>query len=347
MSRSLRLPAYPILASAPRGITLYGLDFNGHNLPGTQGTDYFQHSNADYAYIARKGFNIVRLALSWERVQPTLSGALDATYIGYVDQNVTWAAANGLKIVFDIQNFGGYILPVDTVYKIGTTQVTIANFSDFWSRMSARYAGNSGVFGYDLMNEPNFMPVTTTSANYNTTATWTLAAQAAINAIRANDTTSYIFAEFDGSASAEFFFTTYGANPTPWWTDSANKLYYTCHYYPDAAGTYTGVYRYFSGLGKSIYSGGDIMKAVLDWGVAHTVPICLGEHGIPPNDDAWAVLDNDVLNVCDQYPQTIVMYWAMGDHDTQNISVQPTNNFTTDAKQMAMVEQFHLGKAVT
>ena len=103
----------------------------------------------------------------------------------------------------------------------------IDDFSEFCGFVATQWLNETGVWGYDIMNEPHDMPVATTSANYNTTATWTLAARAAITAIRAVDTSKAIVVETDQWAGAQSFVSQYGANPTPWWTDPNNKLYYS------------------------------------------------------------------------------------------------------------------------
>lgn len=93
-------------ASIPRGVALSGLEF-GSAFPGQLNTDYFESSQNTYNYFGTtKKFDTVRLPFMWERLQPTLNTALDTTYKGYIDDQITKAAAAGLKVILDCHNFG-------------------------------------------------------------------------------------------------------------------------------------------------------------------------------------------------------------------------------------------------
>lgn len=348
MARPLRLPAYPKKAATYRGINYSGMEFNTSTLPGTAGQDFFLATTADHQYATNKGFNIVRLALAWERVQPTKGGALSETYMGYVDTFITNAATYGWKVLLELHNYGGRkVAGTDQVINDGV--LTYADFNDVWTRIASRYSDNDTVWGYDLMNEPHDMPVSTSSSTYNSTATWTIAAQGAINAIRAVDMEHYIVVETDNFSGFQNFFSDgagHGATPTPWWTDSASKLYYSVHCYFDSnnSGAYSGANESFAGSGRDIRYAGDTIKLVLDWGVANNIKFVIGEYGVKNEDDGWLVMMNDFLNVIDSYPTAITFAWAFGPAYTSATTFSPTNNYTTDRNQMRVAEQ-HRGTA--
>src|SRR5262249_23580534 len=73
--------------------------------------------DADWADMAKQGFNVVRLLISWSSVEPT-RGMFDDAYIARVRDAVKAAAANGLYSVIDMHQdaWGKYIAsPSDVV----------------------------------------------------------------------------------------------------------------------------------------------------------------------------------------------------------------------------------------
>ncbi|AAF85505.1 cellulase [Xylella fastidiosa] len=150
------------------GINLPGPEFSPSNKPGVLYKDYLYPSASDYAYVVKKGMNIVRLPVLWERVQPTLNDALDATQLKLIIKAVEQAKAQKLNIILDVHNYSEYNDEL-----IGTDNVPISAFADLWKRLSLQFANDKAVI-FGLMNEPHEI----------TSTTWAQAAQAAINAIR-------------------------------------------------------------------------------------------------------------------------------------------------------------------
>jgi hypothetical protein len=161
------------LTTGAGGTSLRGVNSSGGEFgsaPGVYDTDYHYDSPASLAFLATRGHRLVRLPFLWERVQRTLSGALDAGEMGRIDGFVSAAAAAGLGVMLDCHNYGGY-----NGVKIGAAGgPTSADLADLWARLSTRYAGNGGVLGYSLMNEPNGLGVALTGNLINVTySTWT------------------------------------------------------------------------------------------------------------------------------------------------------------------------------
>ena len=100
---------------------------------------------------------IIRLPFRWERVQPTLGGALNATELQRLKGSVADANAYNFQIILDVHNYGGYFKcnPVGSrsYHKIGSG-ISDAQFADLWRRLSLEFKGNTQIVGYDLMNEP-------------------------------------------------------------------------------------------------------------------------------------------------------------------------------------------------
>ncbi len=169
MGRTLRRSADIRISGAYRGVNLSGLEYGG-TPP--------QHPEEDYKYLKSKGFNLVRLAFDWEKLQPVKSGAFDTVYQALIDQNIAWAKIYGINIILDCHNYGRRkVSGVERVLNDGV--LTYADLNDLWLRLSNLYKNEETVLAYDLMNEPHDMPVATVPSNIKT-STWSVGARSSI-----------------------------------------------------------------------------------------------------------------------------------------------------------------------
>ncbi len=130
---------------------------------------------ASWNYLSANNVQLARLAMMWERVQPTLNAALDTTRLTELGQMLADAKAKGIKIILDLHNYGRYS-PVgntsETSGGVPLTSATASNLADFWTRMGTFVRGHAAgdfVLGYGIMNEPHDLnPEPGTFAN-NTT----------------------------------------------------------------------------------------------------------------------------------------------------------------------------------
>ncbi|QVD49317.1 hypothetical protein LUCX_247 [Xanthomonas phage vB_XciM_LucasX] len=149
-----------------RGVALSGMENRSSTLPGKANTDYLVPREKDFAYFSSKGFTLIRLAITWERMQPSLFGPLDPAFKKHVDACIELAKKYNMRILLEPHNYGGR--RVNGVgYKIGTPQVTVEAFADFWGKVAMAYSDEEGIYGYDLMNEPHTMPVGCTPLTYH------------------------------------------------------------------------------------------------------------------------------------------------------------------------------------
>lgn len=168
-------PTAPPAAAPPststqwHGVNLAGADFGEGTLPGTYGTHYIYPEVSSATYFRNKGMNTIRLPFRWERLQPTLMQAFNATEIGRLTTFVNGVTAQGMTVIIDPHNYARWHGKI-----IGSSEVPNSAFADFWSRLATQFKDNSKVV-FGLMNEPNNMP----------TEQWLSAANAAIAAIRA------------------------------------------------------------------------------------------------------------------------------------------------------------------
>lgn len=158
--------------------------------------------------------------------------------------------------------------------------------------------------------------------------------QAAINAIRSVDTTHYIFCEIDEYAGGQNFVNNYGSTPTPWLSDSNNKLVYSFHYYFD--NDHSGSYQQAFDSSNNTAISGDV-SPIMEWAQNNSLNLHCGEYGVPAIS-AWQVCLTTFLGLCNTY-NVWANYWAAGDEYTAVTSIQPTGSpgSYVDALQMAIV----------
>lgn len=150
------------------GINLGGAAMGASQIPGKHGANYLWPNAADVTMYAEAGFNTLRIPFLWERMQPQLMAPLNESELALLDIVLAAAKIKNLTILLDPHNYGEYQREI-----IGSENVPILAFSDFWRRLSERYKNNPNVI-FGLMNEPHRQKADE----------WAPIAQAAITAIR-------------------------------------------------------------------------------------------------------------------------------------------------------------------
>src|SRR5215475_10313595 len=138
-----------------RGLNRAGGEF-GDEWDGWSGQTYFEFPDAvqmaaELAYYGRKGFNILRLPISWERLQHELSGDFDTAYKTRVAAFVKRANTAAWRVILDLHNYNRYATgafdaagqQVDTYsqHVLGDGVLTIAHLVDVWTRMATLFKG--------------------------------------------------------------------------------------------------------------------------------------------------------------------------------------------------------------
>jgi cell division septation protein DedD len=239
-------------ASYMRGVNVNGGEFGApswsvntstfsNNNRGTYNSNYHYDGQGTFNYLASRGVKVVRLPFRWERIQPTLSGALDAAELQRLNDAINRAKAAGLQVIPTAFNYGGYMLHDGTQgvrRTIGSAYLTNSHFSDLWRRLSASWASNTAVVGYGLMNEPSSM---TPASGLTAAKTWEKASQSALNAIRNRGDRKLVLVPGYNWSGAQRWSSTH---PTSWIVDSANNFRYEAHHYwdRDNSGQYKNSY---------------------------------------------------------------------------------------------------------
>lgn len=348
------------VASLDWGPNLSGLEWavNG-NFRKNASTQQFMNFNgprfADFAYLATRGVTKVRLPVPWEMLQPILAGnpgsatasvisdhgissagALHPEYLSMIDGIYSAAAANGIKVLFDLHSYArfldfqyvagvpdNYVHPsrsadqvairpystfssgatVQTYYRIfslnSAPSLTQTHFTDVWTRIVNRYRTHAANGGYGLMNEPNSMPSGTDAGTSGATenySIWPAYAQAAINAIRAIDTSAtdhpiYVGGNVWNNVNIETY--------NPGFPLSGTGLIYDVHSYLDSRST-GGTFDYSTEFASVIVAdppgspfqlsqntGVLRLARAVSWSEAHNVRLALTENGMPVDNAAW------------------------------------------------------------
>lgn len=113
----------------------------------------------DIATIAANGFDHVRLPINSRVIQAADGSPIEAGY-ALIDRVIGWCRAHDLWVLLDLHGAPGGQTGTniddsphgrpDLFLEPGYRELTI----ELWSELARRYAGNTTVLGYDLLNEP-------------------------------------------------------------------------------------------------------------------------------------------------------------------------------------------------
>jgi endoglucanase len=150
-----------------RGVNRAGAEYGDDWCGWLWEQDYYEWPSvairtAELSHYASKGMNVVRLPISWERLQPTLNGPLDPTYQASLVDYVTAATSMDFAVIIDLHNYGRYAtgafnssgvqVNTYTQHILGDGTLTFAHAADVWKKIATLFVGNSRVI-FNLMNE--------------------------------------------------------------------------------------------------------------------------------------------------------------------------------------------------
>src|SRR3954447_25128945 len=84
--------------SSTIGINVSGAEYSWETFPAA----------TDLDYLKSEGISLIRLPISWERMQPTLDGPLNETYFAGLKTFLDQAAQKGIQVIVDLHNYGRY-----------------------------------------------------------------------------------------------------------------------------------------------------------------------------------------------------------------------------------------------
>jgi aryl-phospho-beta-D-glucosidase BglC (GH1 family) len=356
-----------------RGTTLVGMEssftyFDAGTGP-VEDTDYPRHDERIVDYYAGKGMTALRFLVCWEALQSELMGPIPAanagnykTYFDNYERIVDYATnVKGMTVQItpwqyddDIGGIGGPTWRGDLV---GSAEVPIEAWRDFWTKLAAIFADNPRV-EFVLVTEPNGM----------STMEWWSIAQEGIDAIRAAGATQRIHVPGNGYTAASswtsnFYDTaaTKRSNAYGWLnangpgqpiSDPLNRLVAEVHTYvnTDKSGSTDEI--------ESVTAARDNLAQVVNEARARGYLVYLGEMGWLASKtvngggatgvDAWA----DFVDYLEANSDVLIgfTWWAGGDprgwwpdigaNGGGHFSISPTNaaTYTGDTINMDMIE---------
>lgn len=311
------------------GVNLAGGEFGGV-FPGIDGTNYGYPTYKDLDYFNSKGLKLIRLPFRWERVQYTMNGALTQSEITKIKNFVKAAEDRGMPIILDMHNFARYSFDGGTTYTvIGQSQkLTKEHLADVWKKLAMEFKDYNNIWGYDIMNEPYDMPYSNA---------WFEIAQETINAIREIDTLTPIVVSGDGFSSSLRWLSLSDNLRNLY--DPSNNLIFQAHTYfdRDQSGVYAGSY---DNEGTTPQTGVERIKPFVDWLKKYNKKGILGEYGIPDNDSRWLIVLENTLKYLVENGISGT-YWAAGPRwGNYKLAVHPSDNYTVDRPQMAVLSRY-------
>lgn len=186
----------------------------------------------ELAFWRTKQIPVFRLPMSWDQIQPTVSGDLSSAYLNLLDGIVTSLAGSGGLLMPDIHGFGGGPGGI-----VGSAAVPISAFADLWSKICTWIQGKPSriqvIDSIDFMNEWHGMSLTAPGQDI-AGQDYTLAFQALSAASIASRTANF--------AGTHVFEGNHYSSPGLWpqlnsnWDqipDPLNNKRYHAHMYPD------------------------------------------------------------------------------------------------------------------
>jgi endoglucanase len=271
-----------IVAGGPRG--KHGHDYSypiSMYTPGYKNTEYF----------LKRGMNSFRLGFIWERLQPVIGKDFDPVEFGRLRDTVTELTRQGAWVVLNPHNYARHEGRL-----IGSPDLEIDRFSEFWSRLATTFGGNRLVI-FGLMNEPHGIAATT----------WASAANSAITAIRKTGARNLILVPGITYSSARHWQDEGNAEAMLTIRDPLDHMAFEAHIYLNASGT---------GVDPDCVSetvGVERMQPFTDWLRRHGKLGFLGEFGGGRDPVCLAAIERMVTYMRDN-PDIYLgwSYWAAG-----------------------------------
>lgn len=167
-----------------RGVNRSGAEW-GNEWDGWNGQTHYEWPTAttrsnEFNYFLSKNMNVIRLPISWERLQHELGGPLDPTYLQNLLDYFYAATAfrnqsinkdfQGFYVIIDLHNYGRYAtgafnssgdqVATFTQHKLGDGTLTFAHVADVWTKIAKHFVINENVMTiqgrrviFNLMNE--------------------------------------------------------------------------------------------------------------------------------------------------------------------------------------------------
>jgi aryl-phospho-beta-D-glucosidase BglC (GH1 family) len=309
---------------------VYGWDYHypiGNSAPSTNELLYLQ-------YYKDSGMNSIRLAFSWENMQPTGTGPLSNIELNYMIQTVQQCRTIGMHVILEPHNYGAlFDIERNAEIRFGVVaEMTPQRYANFWSQLANVFKNMPNVV-YNLMNEPVGMSA----------QAWKDVAVASVNAIRATGSTQLIQIpgnnwtgahSWTGSASGINPAT--GSNGDVWRGFTDINFVFEMHQYLDSDNSGTSP---TAVVGK----GSTSLVVATEWARHNGYKIHLGEFGFANN--AQGLIEGDALVAYMEANADVWAGWSYFQHSNATsymYNIIPSNITTTpvDSAQMTVLKNY-------
>lgn len=317
------LPAHATAQYA--GVNLSGAEYADCSKVGARyGYDYIYATTADIDAFIALGMNTFRVPFCWERIQPSLRGALDSAELARLDTLVKYITAKNSYVILDLHNYAVYKkTPLATS---GT--ITKRELADIWQRLAQHYRDNDKVI-FGLMNEPQGIAA----------ELWVEAANKSIADIRNTTAKNLILVPGVAWTGAHSWTSTsYGtSNSTALLNivDPANNFAYEVHQYLDGDSSGTSSTCVDANIGVKR------IGAFTDWARKHRAKAFLGEFAGGRNDVCYSAVFN-LLSAMETANDVWIgwTYWSTGAWQPDYMFNVPTKIISGQKTQLDILKQF-------
>jgi endoglucanase len=311
-----------------RGINRAGAEY-GDEWDGWTGQTYYTLAAptdlaTELEFYANSGFNMLRLPISWERLQHDLYGDLDPTYSNQVMALVDQAAARGFGVIIDLHNYNRYAtgafdldgnqLDSYTQCNMGDGELDATHLADVWTKLANLCLARTDVV-FNLMNEPHDFPIISDD--------WFAMLQTVIDAIRTTGASQLILVPNSRGSDVDHW-NTYAPNGGSLdsiaalsISDSGDNFAFDMHAYLDNPPTATSYV--------------DLVTPVTQWAKDNGSLLFLSELGVTNGAPNGAVALDNLLSYLDANSD-VWLGWTPWNLSPYNLT--DPNNFAASGPQM-------------
>jgi len=270
-------------------------------------------SEEHFALLAQTGFNVLRVPLTYRIFEDNSApGKYKPEGWTFVDKYIAWARQHKIFLILDMHVAQGGLQTSEAGRKLWNDPDLQRRYRDLWKAIASRYADETIIAGYDLLNEPH--PASSTTDAIGDNQQWKSLAQQVVNDIREVDRNHLIIVEAvnwidDGTIS--------GWSPEvlenfQFLVDDDNVMYDFHFYFPfdyvfaAAPDRYPSATRVPSMEGRRAVFDKDYLEneiqAICRFSSANNVPMNFGEWCGPAiEQDGGLEYASDLISLFDQY----------------------------------------------
>ena len=154
--------------------------------------DWFKEQH--FAFVAQTGFNVIRVPLTYRIFENNSApGRFKPEGWSFVDKYVGWAKRHHVYLILDMHVAPGGLQTSSGGKNLWTEPGLQQRYRNLWKTIAGRYANETIIAGYDLLNEPH--PASSATNGNGDNKQWETLAQQVVDDIRSVDRNHLIIVE--------------------------------------------------------------------------------------------------------------------------------------------------------